>query len=64
LCAAAAAAAAGGSLDEEFAPALQLQEGQPLPGIPTTWAVNQSVPEVNMQQQQQQQQQQTYLEQL
>jgi hypothetical protein len=37
--------AVSGSLDEEFAPPLQLQEGQPLPGIPTTWAVNQSVPE-------------------
>jgi hypothetical protein len=44
--AAAAASGAGSSLDEEFAPPLQLQEGQPLPGIPTTWALNQSVPEV------------------
>ncbi|WIA21190.1 hypothetical protein OEZ85_000439 [Tetradesmus obliquus] len=35
-----------GSLDEDFAPPLQLAEGAPLPGIPTTWALNQSVPEI------------------
>lgn len=40
-----------GSLDEDgflAAAGDQMQEGQPLPGIPTTWVVNQSVPEVGM----------------
>jgi len=32
----------------------QLQDGAPLPGIPTTWAINQSVPEVSKQHRQQQ----------
>jgi len=31
---------------DPFTAAVQLQEGAPLPGIPTTWALNQSVPEV------------------
>jgi hypothetical protein len=55
LAAAAAAALGSSSSDDEdsvfISPgsteaAAGLQEGTPLPGIPTTWAVNQSVPEV------------------